>query len=466
MAEFKEKYVDRPDNEFINLECVEAGFVWTFNDKGDLERTSVDHDRVVIDNVQNELTDSWRKYANGVLIWDVPLSEVHEHGKCTITLVPNHHKYDKNGKTHALYGTGDPELLADLDDLVNAATNMYIKNYQNKNTYVTSIEGSPINIADVDIHSGDPIAGRVTVQSLGQSDLPEWQAFKTNLEQWAVQVVKKNYMRLEGEVAKTAYEAMQKKQAENIGMEYQIKKMGASGLLQYAEKHVSDIMEHYTVEEWADATDKTVEEVNDLIKQGMLGQEDVVFSKDGLTPVKIRHMERFRTRGKVYEEGFEKGKRSLSKLKELPSMTGQDGWLPASKEYLETRSWKLYKKTPDVYLVTKRILGQDNLVELSKMEQFMGNMLAALNVLATAKQVGVDTGLDFELWRDKQMDVIGLKREELLKGEQNKELAEVDETIKAVESLIKPPSVPSQPQNEVLPAVQSPQAQMGGGRAV
>lgn len=459
-AEFDERFTNKPGNDYINLKHVQEGKVWSFGDKGELERVAVDHDRIIVDNVQNELEDAWRIYANGVLIWDVPLSKCHAHGKITLSLIPNHHKYDKNGRTHALYGAGDPELLEDLDDLVNAFTNLLIQNLKLKNTYVVGVDGG-LPVDEIDLESGMPISGKVTVQSLGSADVGEWQAIKQSFEQWAVQIVKKNYMRLEGEVAKTAYEAAQKKQAENVGQEHQIKKMESGGLLEYARKHVSDIMEHMTVEEWSDVVDKSPKEIQELIDAKELAQEDVVFDKDTKTPLKIRYIEKFRTRRKVYQDDMLKGKRDLQNVKELCECEGEDGWLPAAKEYLQTRSWRLYKKVPDVYLIGKTMLGQDDLVELSKIEQMVNNLTLINNLEFQAKQYQIDMGMDFDSMREKAITAIGAKREEFLPDENSEEGTKIEEDIRMAEQLMQQARLTPPPSAQA--PVQAPMAPVPGG---
>lgn len=468
-GEFDEMYRNNPEGDFQNLDCIKAGQAWTIDDKGQLERIEPAHDKIVIDNYQSELEDCWRKYANGVLIWDVPLSSVHEHGKITLSLIPNHHKYDDNKKTHALYGTGDPELLSDVDDLINAATNMFILNYRNKNTYVPSIEGA-IDVDDIDITSGQPIAGKVTIQSLGAADLPEFEAFKNNLEEWGIQMVKKNWKRLEGEAAKTAYEAAQKKDSENMGMQYQIKKMESGGLLEYAKKHVSDIMEHLTVEEWADVTDEEVETIRELMKSGELEDEDVVQRSSGgsLVPVKVRYIEKIKTRGRVYEQ---KGKkRSLDKLQEVKDLRGQDGWLPASSEYLHTRGWKLFKRIPDVYLIGKTILGQDNVAELSKLEQLMNFLTQVANLQMMEAQSGTKSGIDWSKFIEKGMTSIDIRKEDVTQNEGDKKITDIKEKIASVKAqrdrLLNPqanaqiptPVQGGTPQPQPVGAGQAPQA--------
>lgn len=460
-AEFDEQYTNKPGNDYINLEHVHEGSVITFNKDGALDRISVDHDRIIIDYVQNELDDAYRIYANGVLIWDVPLSLIHAHGRCTVTLIPNHHKYDKNGKTHALYGSGDPELLADLDDLINASTNLFIHNYKLKNAYVVGVEGgNGLNVEDIDFESGRPVNGRITVQSLGAADLPEWQNFKTQLETWAVQTVKKNYMRLEGEVAKTAYEASQKKDAENVGMQYQIKKMEAGGLLEYARKHVSDIMEHLTVEEWADVVDQTPEQIEELITAKELTKDDVVYAADGKTPIKVRYVERIRTRGRVFEDKDSKN-RSLDSLAELTEMEGQDGWLPMDKAYIHTRAWRLFKKIPDVYLVGKTILGQDDLTELSKIEQYVNIQSLITNLQAMEKQLQLKSGTNFDELRSVASDSIGIKHDQLSDSNDDEDIEKVDEAIDQAEQLLNPSlngqvptAVPGQAPGAIQPSTQ------------
>jgi hypothetical protein len=433
-GEFEELFANKPENDYINLKHVQAGAAYTFNSDGQLERIEVPHDRIVIDNFQDELEDSWRIYANGVLIWDVPLSSVHCHGKCTLSLVPNHHKYDKNGKTHALYGTGDPELLSDLDDLINATTNMFILNYKNKNTYVVGVEGA-VDVDEIDFTSGATIAGKVSVQSLGQADLPEWEAFKNVCEEWSIQMVKKNYKRLEGEVAKTAYEAAQKKSDENKGMEYQIKRMESGGFLEYVKKHVSDVMEHLPVEEWADVVDMKEADLKELLDSGDLTNEDVILSKDGKTPVKIRHIERIRTRGKVYKEKLKDGKRSLGGLTERKELRGQDGSLPASSEYLHTRAWRLFKKIPDVYLTGKTILGQDDMVELGKMEQLAQSLLSIANLQALEKQSQISLGIDWDKFIEHTFERLDMRKEDYTATEADQKIKTIQENIKQARAL-------------------------------
>jgi len=447
LEEFKEQYVNRPNNEYRDTQYVEAGKIYTFVENNELEREDANHKKVVIDHVQDELEDSYRIYANGVLIWDVALSEVHEHGKCTLSLIANHHRYDRNFRTHALYGTGDPELIEDLDDLINAATNMYIRNMQLKNTYLIGVEGA-LDVDDIDYVSGQPFRGKINVQSLGQADLPEWNAFKDICEEWAIQIVQKNYKRLEGETAKTAYESRQKKLQEDQGIEYQAKKMESSGLYEYYKKHVSDIMEHLPIEEWEEITDEDKETIKEMIGVE-LAESDVVFDESG-KPVKVRYIERIQTRGVVWKEKIVNGKRSLEDLQE--DAVGQDGWLPAAKEYLHTRGWKLFKRVPDIYLVGKTMLGQDDVIELAKIEQFLGIVSNVANLVGS----GIDIGIDPNKLIEKAAEAIDIDMQELKTGTDDEDMKQQEDMLAQAKALLPQfRNVPQQTPNTVA-------AQAGG----
>jgi hypothetical protein len=242
-------------------------------------------------------------------------------------------------------------------------------------------------------------------------------------------MVKKNYRRLEGEVAKTAYEAAQKKGDENKGMEYQIKRMEAGGLLEYAKKHISDIMEHLTVEEWSDVLDEDVAAVKELLASGELGDADVIFGR-GRRPIQVRYVEKIRTRGRVFKEGYTKGKRALDKLQEVKELRGQDGWLSASKEYLHTKSWRLFKKVPDIYLVGKTILGQDDLIELGKIEQVIQHLTSLVNLQMLEQQAQTSLGLDYEKFQNQIFDAVGKRREDVTSSPGDKKIADTQAAIK------------------------------------
>lgn len=464
--EFVEQYVRRPKGTYQHTEFVEPGIAYDFNDDGDLDRIETDNEMIIIQHYQNEIKDIYRIYANGVMILDDSLSSHHRHGKCTLTLVPNHHKYDKNKKSHALYGAGDPELLEDLDDLVNAMTNMFIDNYQKKNTYVVGIDGGGLDPSEVDYLSGDPVSGRVSIQSLGQADLPEFANFKQIVEDWAVQAVKKNYKRLEGETANTAFEAAQKKQAENVGMLYQIKKMESGGLLEHMKKRVSDIMEHMTIEEWEDITEEDLQRVQEMV--GIeVPQEDIVLDPETKRPIKMRYVERFKTRGRVYEEVFINGKRHVDGLREVSELEGEDGYLPATKEYLWTREFALFGHIPDLYLVGSKMIGEDTITELAKLDRLYQHISTIINLRALESQSGQDYGTDWNRLFEKTLAIIDIPKEDIMGKDEDEDVdpKQIEEQLKAI--ITQSPNVQAQPSNAggaspVTAGPQAPSVPIGG----
>lgn len=453
--QYVEEYKRRPKTgdhlDFINLDYVSAGSVYLLNEEGNMQREDRDDEKVVIEHYQNEIKDVYRIYANGVLIWDVSLSEIHKHGKITLTLVPNHHKYDRNGKTHALYGAGDPELLLDLDDLVNAATNMFIDNYKRKNSYIIGIEGAGIDIDEQDFIGGEVVKGKVNIQSLGAADLPEWQAFKETVEEWAIQMAKKNWKTLQGDASKTAYEMQQKLRNANMGMSYQIKKMEAGGLLEHMRKRISDIMQYMTEEEWMDIAD---EEEAGRISEMMgneLAAEDIRLDPKTRKPLQVRFQEKFRTRGKVYEEEFVKGKRTIESLSELPEHKGEDGMVTAAPEYLQTREFTLWGGVPDIYVVGKTMLGEDKFTELGRLERFIQIMFGLM-------QVKPDLKVNLDKILEKALETLELKKNEIMDVDNiTDEEQEEDDMIDQMQQFIKSPNANAQPvPQEAIPSVGVP----------
>lgn len=429
--EFLEQYDRRPEGEYKNLKYVEPGIKYVVNEET-LEREDTDGDKVAIDHYQDEVQDIYRIYANGVPIFDVPLSSLHAHGKITLSLVPNHHQYDKNRRTHALYGMGDPQLVADLEDLIQAATNMFIDNYRRKNTYVVGIENGGLDVSEYEFSGGEIVNGRVSVQSLGAADLPEWQVYKSEIEELAIQLGKKNYKRPEGESARTAFEIQQKLAAETRGMKYQIKKMESGGLLEHAKKRLSDIMEHMTVEEYEEITEEEVSRIKDMMGQE-LAPEDVILDPKTRKPIKVKVVEKFRTRGKVFEEEFKKGKRHVDGLREVVELNGQDGVVTAAKEYLWTREFTLHGGIPDVYLIGKTMLGEDNISEMAKGDRVIQNLSNIASIAPALKELGVDPAKFVE----KTIEDVEWTREEIMEDDgdpRQKELEMIHDQLKQMTS--------------------------------
>ncbi len=430
--EFKTQYMSGMDSapDYINTDKVEPGVVYMFGDKGNWERDVRDDDMVILDTFQDEDSDSHRLYANGVLIWDVPLSSLHRHGKITLSLIPNHHKFDNNLKTSCLYGSGDPELLEEIDDLVNAMTNQFITNMASKNTYVVGVEGG--NVEEYDIESGDVITGRVNVQSMGAADINEWNSFKEVVEEWGIQVTKKNWKRIQADTAQTAFEAMQKQQNEDQGMRYQIKVMEAGGLYNHFYKRIYDIMEHMTVEETEALQEEEIKSISEFIDQGGTAPEDVVLDTKTGKPAKIKYTEKFTTRGSVYEEVFINGKRHIDSLRHVKELDGEDGTMVAAREYLWTMEYITRGMIPDFYVIGKSMEGRDRNMELQQMERFLG-------MVVTLKQLNPEMAIKFEGILERAVDSLDImKREELMDvSDDDESTVEFKEGIQALEETLK-----------------------------
>lgn len=469
---FVEQYKIRPSSgdmfDYKNVDSVSPGLVYLFNSDGDIKTEQRSDEMVVIDNYQNEILDVWRVYANGILIWDVSLSSIHRHGKITLSLVPNHHKYDKGMRTHALYGAGDPELLEDLDDLVNSATNLYIDNMKKAQTNIVSIEGAgSLDVEEFDFTTGQVVPGKVNVQSLGSSHQMEWLNFKSTVEEWAIQIVKKNFKRLEGETAKTATEIMMKKQSENHGLVYQVKKMESSGIIEHAKKRTFDIMEHLTVDEWEDITEEDIDRIEGMVGEE-IANEDIIYDKDTRKPIKVRFTEKFRTRGRVFDEIFLNGKRHIDGLRETKELRGQDGVVTASKEYLWTREYILHGQIPDVYIVGQSILGEDKVIELAKYDRVIQNLITFLQLNPEMLKE-----IDLRKLFEKNLDIIDISKEEVYNDtgnidENDRQAMEKVKQIKALltdqlQNVNTPQQViPPPPTAENAPTTQ---AMFGGGQA-
>lgn len=454
--EFETQYMSGNPNapDYVNTEAVEKGYVYTFGDKNQLERQERNDDIVIIDHYQNEDGDIYRIYANGVLIWDVPLSSVHRHGKITLSLIPNHVIFDKNLKTQSLYGAGDPQLIEDLDDLVNASTNQFITNMARKNSYIVGIENG--NIDDFNIESGDVFQGKVSVQTLGAADMGEYQAFKNTIEELAIQVSKKNFKQIQGETARTAFEAAQKQRNSDMGLEHQIKVMEAGGLYMHFYKRIYDIMEHMTIEELEEITEEDIKRMEGFD----VAKEDVVIDEKTKKPTKIKHREKFATRGQVYEEIFIKGKRHVDGLRTVKEAKGSDGSMTAHKEYLWTYEYITKGHIPDFYVIGKTMEGRDRNMELAQMERFT-NIVIALKNLDPNLKVKAMGILERSI---EALDI--MDRDEIIDADdQDKEKMETINTLNEMQSILKnqvplTPDVPLQeniqPQgSQSIPQVQN-----------
>lgn len=417
LEEFQEIYHHGNADVYINTEHVKGGIVWLFKDN-EWKHEDKRNNMVVVQHYQDEPTDVYRIYANGILIQDESLTDFHAHGKITLSLLTKHHKYDSSLKHHGIYGIGDPELMAELDDMVQAITNQFIKNYELKNTYVVGLENASTGLEDIDILSGDVIPGRINIQSLGVSDLPEFLEFKNHLEEWIIQLTKKNYKRLEGEVAKTAYEARQKKAAENMGMIYEIKRLENVGLKAHYQKRISDIMEYMTEEELIDISEEQAEVIMSYTKK--LEKHQYVLNKNG-KPIQIKYRERFRTPGRVYEVEID-GKPHVDGIRQNFELDGNDGVLTAHPEYLWTREWIMHKRVPDFYVVGATILGQDNMEEYAK-------LIETKNLAAEAMQYDPSIKVDWQNIIEKGAELNDMRREQIIKDASETEAVAKDREI-------------------------------------
>lgn len=433
--EFKEIYAHGKTDIYINTEHVKPGKVFMFSDDDDkaVER-DIDSKKIVVQHFQDERTDSYRIYANGILIQDESLSDFHAHGKITLSLITNHHMYDDDLKSHRLYGKGDPELLCEIDDLINAVTNQFIRNYERKNTTIIGVEGIGA-IEDIDLTGDEIINGRITAAALGQADLAEFDAMMSRFEEIAIQTVKKNYKRLEGEAAKTAYEAAQKQKSENIGMTYQIKRIENVGLKAHYQKRISDMFEYLTEEEVVDVTETTVEAIKSMGWKD-LPKEDFVMV-DG-KPVQMKYRTKFRTSGKVFEEKLINGKRHIDGLRQMFEFDGTNGVLTAHAEYLWTREWIYRRDVPEVYIESGSTLGQDNLIEMANLERLFG-------LYQAITQMDPEFKPSWQEFAKSATDLLDKRREQFLQ-DGDTELEKEEELVQtAIDAFKNPQSLQAQP---------------------
>jgi hypothetical protein len=444
---FQERFVRIPDYVddlgYINTKYVEPGVKYTFNQTHKLDREEDDKEDndVIIDHYQNEILDVWRIYANGVLIWDVALSEVHAHERCTLTLVPNHHKYDKNGKTHCLYGAGDPELIEDMDDLLNAMYSQFIYNYKQKNVNVIGIEGEgSIDLDELVFEGNEVIQGRINIQALGQADLPEFANFKTDIEEMAIQMAKKNYKLLQDDGSKTAFEFQQKQSLQGQGMKYQVSRMESGGFYEHARKRLSDIMEHLTAEEYEQITGEDLKRIKDMLGEEIATQ-DLVIDPKTKEPVAIKRRERIRTRGFVLEENAGKsGKRDINNVTINKNFSGEDGYLTAAPEYLWTREYIMRRGIPDLYVVGKTMFGDDNITKQAQLDQ-------VLALVQGEQQVNPDSPWDMTKSIEQYMETVDLEPEKYKKEDMaNPEKAQRQSRLEEIEQAFT--SIPQNPNDQ------------------
>lgn len=413
--EFKEIYNNGKTDMYINVEYVEGGIAWIFDPHArEFKHIEQNNKLVAIQHYQDELTDVYRIYANGILIMDESLRSFHKHGKITLSLLTNHHTYDDDLRRHRLYGKGDPFLLEDLDDLLNAVMNQFVRNYEKKNTNIISITGAP-SIEEINLSGDEVIPGDVKVQSLGQASLNEFNAFKDIIEQFAIQHARKNYKRLEGEVAKTAYEAKQKQRSENMGIAYQVRNIENVGLRAHFQKRISDMMEFSTQEEIIEISDMSIQDA-EVFKS--LYKDSIRSMDEKGTPLTFAFRESFKTKGRSYEMGVSE----RNKLKMLSET--EDGMLTAYPEFIQTREFKIFGRIPEVYVVSGSSLFEDNEIK----SEGLSKAFSVSQAVEAMKLQFPDSTKKWEMYEEKILRYADINPEEILEQK--------DETIAKQEKIV------------------------------
>lgn len=439
VQEFANVYLPDGRAKYMNCKHVAPGADCFINGDDKIAYEPMDHDGVSVITFQDPVRDIYRKYANGVLILDLPLHQYNRIQKTTLAIATNNHKYDKNLRITSGYGYGESHLLQGLDALYQAIGNLNIDNYKLANTNLISIRGQGGATAideDFDYLSGVRVEGDVIVSPMGTVRLGEYGAFKEMIDQWAIWTTKVNFQQLVGDTSKTAFELQQRIRASNQGNEYKMKKLAGGAFRKHARNRLCFILSDMTVEEYMDLEEAEIPEVMELLKKNKAPKEDYEYN-DGL-PVKRVMREKIMVKNRDITESYESGSRDIADLQDKGAaefdseitVTGSTFW---PLEYVESGA------IPDIEVETD--LGADRELRFQKM-QFIGNYArqriaeASMNPNAKNLQTKFDAQkIDEEIVRS----VEGVTKESVMTSEMaDEETDKVDQAIDQAEQLLSP----------------------------
>ena len=330
----------------------------------------------------------------GAPIFDKPLSisrigylkdgkkEIRSSGSNVLGLTPicfglNNDQYDRDFRTHAVYGMGIPRLIEGPDMAFQAMFNMNLDNLRLQNTvtlnYKSNDGTSAADLDNMSFYSGAFLDGDVVASPWGQARIGDNSAYMEFLNNLCVWITGINYQQLVGDTSKTAFEFAQRIRMNNQRAEKRLRSLENGCLKRMATLLLSNILSELTVEEWEDLTEEQAEAIAGRIESGEATGEDYKDYENGKPTKRRVHFYIPVTDGSIKEDFSSSKKRKAdanSTNNTLVDNTDPNGttYIPAVAEYLYPTEYIEYGMLPDVIVDGKRMLGD---MKAQDMEGYM-----------------------------------------------------------------------------------------------
>lgn len=319
----------------------------------------------------------------GAPIFDKPLSisriayeadgkrEIRSSGSNVLGMTPlcfgiNNDQYDRDLKTHAVYGMGIPRLIEGPDMAFQAMFNMTLDNLRLQNTVTLAYKShdgkTAPDLDNLSFYSGMFLDGDVVASPWGQAHISENTVFWEWLNNLCVWITGINYQQLVGDTSKTAFEFAQRIRMNNQRAEKRLRGLENGCLKRMATLLLSNILSELTVEEWEDLTEEQAMVIAQRIESGDALASDYKDYSAG-KPGKRRVHTFIPIKDGSIKEDF-----STTKTRKLDYHTTDNTivdntdptgptYIPATQEYLYPTEYIEYGMIPDVIVDGKRMLG-------------------------------------------------------------------------------------------------------------
>ena len=332
----------------------------------------------------------------GAPIFDKPLSisrigyekdgkrEIRSSGSNVLGLTPicygiNNDQYDRDLKSHAVYGMGIPRLIEGPDMAFQAMFNMNLDNLRLQNTVTLSYKsGNGQTAPDLDnlsFYSGMFLDGDVVASPWGQARVGDNSTYMDFLNNLCVWITGINYQQLVGDTSKTAFEFAQRIRMNNQRAEKRLRSLENGCLKRMATLLLSNILSELTVEEWEDLTEEQAEAIAKRIESGEAAGEDYKEFQDGKPTKRRVHTYIPVADGSIKEDFSSSKKRKLdpnstdNTLVDNPEPNGTT-YVPSTAEYLYPTEYIEYGVLPDVIVDGKRMLGDLKAQDVSTWKEY------------------------------------------------------------------------------------------------
>jgi hypothetical protein len=297
--------------------------------------------------------------------------EVRSSGSNVLGMTPlcfgiNNDQYDRDLKTHAVYGMGIPRLIEGPDMGFQAMFNMSLDNLRLQNTVTLSYKSNDGKTApDLDnlsFYSGMFLDGDVVANQWGKANISENTVFWEWLNNICVWITGINYQQLVGETSTTAFEFAQRIRMNNQRAEKRIRSLENGCLKRMATLLLSNVLSELTVEEWEDLSEDQAQAIADRLSDGEGTAEDYKDYVDGKPTKRRVHLYIPITDGSIKEDFGSSKKRKADPSgtdNTLVDNTEPNGttYIPAVSEYLFPIEYIEQGLLPDCLVDGKRMLG-------------------------------------------------------------------------------------------------------------